>query len=425
MRKGWYLALGAALATLVAVALATHPSSAQSPDGTPCGACHLAQQEGYALSAHALAAQSEVFQVLAREASAMPNWGTDGCYRCHGPVDGAATGVSCEACHAMDNPGRLGYGDFRLATDGAMRSTKPGAAPHATAVSPLFGDSLFCAACHEQYHPQSGVVLQGTYTEWLNSGAAREGKTCQACHMGETWPNHAFGPGARDDAAKGKALAQAIALEVKWPETAQAGSPLTVDVRLENTGAGHALPTGKVEGSEMWLEMAATVGGRVVFTETLSYGVTYADEKGNTTPPLTSVDAAGLFRDYRLLPGRAVQERFVFVVPSDVRGQVDVEVRLMYRRTPLWLSERLALPAASAVVVRRAAASLAVVEPPPRPTYVAPTPTATLVPTPTPSAWQAATGGKAEGQGWLGPFFVVSVLLLIAVTAWALRERAV
>jgi hypothetical protein len=195
-----------------------------------------------------------------------------------------------------------------------------------------------------------------------------------------------------------------------------------VDVRLENTGAAHALPTGKPEGYEMWLEMAATVGGQTVFTESLPYGVVFADDEGNYDPRVTSSDAASLLRDHRLFPGRAVVERFAFVVPADVRGQVDVEVRLMYRRTPSWLSERLGLPSVPAMLVRRASAAVPVVEPPPRPTYVAPTPTATLAPTPTPVL---EGSGTVEEEGWLGSFLLVAGLVLVSVAAWALKARAV
>lgn len=415
---------GLALTIAAVAVMIARQALAQAPSGT-CGSCHTTEQRGYALSAHASAAESGAFQALAREASAVPEWGQNGCLRCHAPAAGAAVGVSCEACHLMESAGRLGYGDFRLATDGAMRSANPGQAPHPTSVSPLFGDSLFCAACHEQYHPKSGVALQATYTEWLNSGASRDGQACQACHMAGAWSSHAFGAGARDDATKDAALAQAIALEVRWPDAARAGAPFVVDARLENTGAGHALPTGKPEGYEMWLELAAAVDGRTIFTETLPFGVVFADRAGKYQPPVSSVDAASLFRDHRLFPGRLVAERFVFVIPSDARGSVDVEVQLMYRRTPRWLSERLGLPDALAVVVHRASASLPVVEPPPRPTYVAPTPTATPTPTPVPAGGPEGAGVKAEEQGWLGPFFLVSALLLMAVMGWALRKRAI
>lgn len=416
---------GILLAVIATVVVAAQGAQAQTPAAT-CGACHAQEYDGWAASGHAHAAESQIYRALAGAASAVAGWGSDGCNRCHAPlVRGgaeAADGVSCEACHLIQRVEDAGSGNFSLATDGVLRSVKVGPAPHPVSASPLFGDALFCAACHEQYHPVSGVALQSTYTEWVNSASSHGGKTCQACHMAEASSGHAFGPSASDVAAKGEALARAIALEVRWPESAQAGKSLMVDVRLENTGAAHALPTGKPEGYEMWLEMAATVGGQTVFTETLPYGVVFADEEGNYEPRVTSSDAASLLRDHRLFPGRAVVERFAFVVPSDVRGQLDVEVRLMYRRTPAWLSDRLGLPAAPEVVVRRASAAVQVMEPPPRPTYVAPTPTATLVPTPTPVL---EGGGTVEGEGWLGPFLLVAGLVLLGVAAWAVKARAV
>lgn len=423
MHRGTYIAgcAGLTLAVALVAAFLMQPAAAQPPDRS-CGTCHTSEEEGYALSAHAVAATSEAYRTLAGAASSASAWGADGCRRCHMPLAAGITGIPCEGCHLIAGVGTLGYGDFHLATDGAMRGVTPGQAPHPTIASPLFGDSLFCAACHEQYHPESGVALQSTYTEWLNSSASRAGTTCQACHMAEGAPSHAFGAGTAGDAAKGKALAEAIAFDVRWPEQAQAGSPCIFDVLVENKEAGHALPTGKPEGYEMWLEMAATVDGQTVFTEALTYGVVFADSEGRYEPPVTSADAASLFRDHRLFPGRPVAERFVFVVPSDARGQLDVEVRLMYRRTPRWLSERLGLTVAPAVVVHRASASLPLVEPPPRATYVPPTPTATVAPTPTPIVEE---GGRLEGEGWLAPFLLVGGLVLLGVAAWALKARAV
>ncbi|MBC7258252.1 MAG: hypothetical protein H5T65_03310 [Chloroflexi bacterium] len=408
---------------VAALALWAQAALAQAPAET-CRACHSREYDTWAMSAHARAAESAAFRALA--GTATQGWGADGCTRCHAPrtSDDASTadGVSCQACHLIQRVDGVGNGAFRLAVDGVMRSARAGQAPHPTSASPLFSDSLFCAACHEQYHPTTGVALQSTYTEWLNSADAHGGKTCQVCHMAGTLSDHAFGAGAVDAAAKGDALGRAIDLQVRWPKAARAGSPLIIDVRLENTGAGHALPTGKPEGYEMWLEMTATAGGEALFTEALPYGVVYADSKGNNQPRVSSLDAASLFVDHRLFPDRPVQERFVFVVPTDVRGRVEIEVRLMYRRTPLWLSEQAGLPTAEAVVVRRASASLGVLEPLPTPTYVAPTPPATLRPTPTPAV---GTVGVLEERGWLGPFLLVGGLVLIGVAAWALKARAV
>lgn len=400
------------------------PVRAQPPTET-CAQCHAQQYEGWARSAHARA--SSAFQALAVSPAAVATWGSGGCRQCHAPArePDAVAGVSCEGCHLLDRVDGVGNGAFHLATDGVLRSMRGSPAPHPTEASSLFSDSLFCAACHEQYHPTSGVVLQGTYTEWLNSDASREGKTCQTCHMAKDLPSHAFSAGGADAAAKGRALAQAIALDVEWPESARAGAPLIVDVRLENVAAGHALPTGKAEGSEMWLEMVARVDGRAVFTETLPYGVMYADDTGSYEPRVPSVDAVSVFWDHRLFPGRARTERFVFVVPSDAGGNVEVEVRLMYGPTPVWLSERLGLAAEPPVVVHRARASLAVLEPLAPPTYVAPTPTARPTATPSPSGGPGDGTVRAEERGWLGSFFLVVALVLLAVTTWALRKRAV
>ena len=53
---------------------------------------------------------------------------------------------------------------------------------HAVAYSPLHTSSTLCASCHE-YKNALGFPVLTTYSEWTNSGYAKEGKQCQSCHM--------------------------------------------------------------------------------------------------------------------------------------------------------------------------------------------------------------------------------------------------
>jgi len=232
--------------------------------------------------------------------------------------------------------------------------------------------------------------------------------------------------GTEDITAKVQSLSRAISLDVQSPETVTAGRQAVLEVWLLNDGAGHALPTGKNESGEMWLEFSATTAdGALLYEDSLSYGVVYNDSEGKHDSPINLWDAASVFTDRRLMPGRAAEEQFAFAVPVGARGDIKVGVALMYRPVPAWLSEQLSLPLADATVIHQATLALRVLEPPPAPTYVAPTPLPTAIPLATTSSGVNAAGVKADDWGWVAPFLGAGALLLIGIGAWALRRRAV
>ncbi len=129
------------------------------------------------------------------------------------PTQAAATasaldGVSCTACHQVEPEG-LGEpesftGGFVVGPPGAPRKVfgpwdvdagRVRVMHSATAFEPVRGGHLstsdFCATCHTLYtHAlgDDGTVVgelpeQVPYLEWLHSDFAREGQSCQSCHM--------------------------------------------------------------------------------------------------------------------------------------------------------------------------------------------------------------------------------------------------
>jgi hypothetical protein len=66
--------------------------------------------------------------------------------------------------------------------------------PHGAVLDlPLYRQAEFCAPCHQFDDPGvavNGKHLEDTYREWQGSRHAREGRTCQACHMPEGY--HGF-----------------------------------------------------------------------------------------------------------------------------------------------------------------------------------------------------------------------------------------
>lgn len=246
----------------------------------------------------------------------------DYCLRCHvpkgwlegrsEPADGSnftdedLYGVQCDVCHRMvdplseegkalvDEPVEF-YRNAQMVVS-ADRKTKRGpyndSEPpgHRSMYSEFLTTSEFCGTCHEITNPYYDfqVPVEKTYTEWKYSDYAREGKSCQDCHM-----TYVTGYGCTINAAKGKQLRDNIPLhqfvggnawmplaiplfeedlrtdfvdqlevtrelaiqklqEAAELEVAAEGS--TLKVKVTNL-AGHKLPTGFTEGRRMWLNV--------------------------------------------------------------------------------------------------------------------------------------------------------------------------
>jgi hypothetical protein len=101
-----------------------------------------------------------------------------------------------------------------------------------------FEDSRFCAACHqfeEGGYALNGKLLENTYEEWKASRHAREGRSCQACHMPER--RHLW-RGIHDP----ETTRRGIAVGAVHPRVDAAGQ-MTAALRLTNAGTGHYFPT--------------------------------------------------------------------------------------------------------------------------------------------------------------------------------------
>jgi hypothetical protein len=194
-----------------------------------CRLCHPAQFEHWSGSLHAGALSPGV---LGQLGAFDPETQRD-CLACHAPrqesielwlgrglaVAGDLAGVDCATCHVR---GHVRHGPR------VVEQT-----PHGLVESlPLFRQAAFCAPCHQFDDTGlsvNGKPLENTYFEWRDSRYAREGVTCQDCHMPDK--SHGFkGIHDRETTRRG--------LEVQaW--RVRGG----LRVRAENVGAGHALPT--------------------------------------------------------------------------------------------------------------------------------------------------------------------------------------
>jgi hypothetical protein len=248
-----------------------------------CAGCHRAEGQEHALSGHAVARSSFVFQAGAKDER--PQW----CVGCHAPLASSfetrepsstapeEAGIGCAACHA--------------GTRGVLSSAASPSAPHAIEATPALRDGTLCANCHGfgflLTHEDAAQTLshrpqQDTVNEWLQwkrlTGAAT---TCWSCHARDS-SGHALS-GHRNAAA----LREAVSVERK-------GDVLEV----RTAGVGHALPTGDVM---RWISIEFSRDGFFSGEPAAHFGLTLGTRRwpGEDGPRL------GIVEDTRLQPHQA------------------------------------------------------------------------------------------------------------------------
>jgi len=197
------------------------------PSATTCRNCHPTQYRQWSVSPHSYAQMSPVFNAMHGSILLLTN-GTNGdfCIRCHTPVGmnleepefmsnidrhpTSREGVTCIVCHRLNKAygklsGRLAIveGDLfepvygptggdevqRVIESSEFRVNaergKPGRAIHQDAEKFFtLSTSGFCATCHD-VNLVNGFRLEEAFSEFKTSPAAKEGISCQDCHMGK------------------------------------------------------------------------------------------------------------------------------------------------------------------------------------------------------------------------------------------------
>jgi hypothetical protein len=237
-----------------------------------CGQCHVEQFRDWQTALHARAMGPGLMGQLITMAPDARSDHQD-CLRCHAPLAeqadalvaaiGAATaplkpktarkpppesaagalpqvtgmhvqGLTCAACHVRANqrfgpPRRDGS-----APDASQNATLPHGG---FTTSAAFEDSRFCAACH-QFQPDefalNGKLLENTLNEWQSSRHAREGRSCQSCHMPDR--RHLW-RGIHDP----EMVRSGVSFSPEPPETP--GKSIRAALLIRNSGTGHAFPT--------------------------------------------------------------------------------------------------------------------------------------------------------------------------------------
>ncbi len=283
-------------------------------DPQACATCHPDHFKEWSGSMHAYAAEDPVFLAMnARGQRETKGALGDFCVKCHAPMavrmgatkDGLnlaevpqkLRGVTCFFCHSVEDVAGTHDNPLVLASDGVMRGgfanpVRTGA--HEAGYSALLDrldmkSSSLCGSCHDIVAPL-GAHIERTFAEWQGTVFAHEGasqQTCGQCHMEGREGLAAQAPGVKFRKVHGhgfpgvdvaltdfpEAKAQTAAVQRSLDGTLQAAlcvkgadSPgATIQVVLDNVGAGHLWPSGVAHDRRAWVEVQAFAKDQVIY----------------------------------------------------------------------------------------------------------------------------------------------------------------
>ncbi|MCO4743612.1 MAG: hypothetical protein KC912_02410 [Proteobacteria bacterium] len=301
------------------------PDGLGSLSAQNCAACHTQAHESWAAGAHSRAAVSDEWREAAHAS------GSAECSSCHLPAleqhdqitqtDGkdtlraanpiwsptlATEGVTCASCHVRD---------------GHVIAGRPGVkAPHPTQWSTQFSESTFCASCHQMTWAGADKPLYDTFGEWERSPQGKAGVTCQACHLGPGASGISMGTDHRPDHRKGRGLTLLVELSTATP--VRGGDALTGAVRVQNTGAGHHIPTGSpFSGLRLLIQAEIKDADKLWRSDAIASD--FARELDASPPYATTADT-------RIAAGEERSVPFELVLPIDApTGRASVVVQLV------------------------------------------------------------------------------------------------
>ncbi len=273
-----------------------------------CRGCHPGRFDQWQPSLHAKAHFEPVYDFYFIKASIESQQNLETfCARCHtpiavfnknipfhkpvkGPGDTKVSpaendGIQCDFCHLISGVKELKNSGYIMDPSNTKRGPYKDAKSsfHRSAYSALHKSADLCGTCHNVTHPVNGIILEATYKEWQESPYAKEGITCQDCHMTDGLTEKQLHPGkaARNgperehvsrhyfvgpnllyaDNPKDEKLKQLRQALLKKSGRIEIGPPtvnnreLNIPITVFNTGAGHYLPTGITELRQLWLEI--------------------------------------------------------------------------------------------------------------------------------------------------------------------------
>lgn len=320
-----------------------------------CGACHDSIFRRWSRSMHANSFIDPVFKsALLRAHYESEGKAAPQCLRCHSPTTtvtgdfyGTAAltkeGVTCDFCHSIGELAMDAGTDVRYVLDWRQKHgplTHAKSPEHETAHRPFFEKSEICAGCHD-YSLPDGTLVFATYSEWKASKYAQEGKQCLDCHMprlrGATvLKTAANGQGhdvINDHALVGghepSQVRRAVTTSIET--FTRDANRVRVVVAIENSGAGHFVPTG-IPSRKLVLSVSASQRQRTVFQRQVVYQrVMQAEDNRTLTEDWEiKLKSRRVLRDNRIAPGEVRREVFVFNAPQTDDVALSVELSYVY-----------------------------------------------------------------------------------------------
>lgn len=280
-RYGW----SPASTDQVSTFLASHWAQPIPPQGDPppefsaieaslapetCAACHVEQYADWNSSLHSRTMGPGILWQL----RVMTQTEGNDCLRCHAPLaeqkalvaldhgwvnapktplpayvspDLHRRGNTCASCHVRRHQ--------RFGPPSPIRNPR---LHGGFSAQQAFSDSRFCVPCH-QFPPGArslaGKLVENTYEEWRMSPQARQGATCQSCHM--PGRRHLW-RGIHDLDTVRKGLRRE--LEVRRLDSGQ----LAILAAITTPGVGHHFPTYVVPKVTVTLHLRNAAGSREV-----------------------------------------------------------------------------------------------------------------------------------------------------------------
>ena len=387
-----------------------------------CKTCHSAIFDEHSQSFHEKSFSNPVFQGQYYKellAGAEKDLGllteAKACIACHSPinfielkrpimsndqVDPEMSGVTCDFCHTVTGYDGTVPGNGRYIA-GPNAERKFGPFLHEYSWHRGYGQfqmkSEFCGICHNSIN-RFGLEVKSTYTEWKNSSYAEKGIQCQDCHMNlvgflkegksvfesgqaalmpmcdtpyrSILYTHRF-PGAHSKTQVFGALNVIMAIETEKTRISS-GDLIIISVHVDNSKTGHKMPSGSADLRQLWLELEAYSGDKVVSVPIAStvegrpydvvgkgpsdeeilgkdipkgtriYRAIFVDKTGKQT--LSSYKAERIIFDNRLNPAELRKERYYFRIPDDFKDRIFLRARLIYLPYPTSFARRFGLP---------------------------------------------------------------------------------
>ena len=254
-------------------------------------------------------------------------------------------GVTCSYCHAISGKGpaeAVPPAELDLSKYGGSIRVPVSNNTHKSGYAAIYTSSDYCGICHK-YSNQHGVPISDTIGEWKKTRYAKQGVTCQACHMpggpgrnsvdGPVRPrvaDHSFAP----DPGLNPRLKNAVTLRL---EAQRRGSDsLRVYAHVTNAGAGHSLPTGNDQHMLLVRLRVLTESGTIVWENdpfqewnVSVFSLLLENDLGQW--PAETWDARRVLADRRIPAGQSA--RIYYDVPLRERGgPLKIDAQVLFRK---------------------------------------------------------------------------------------------